>query len=72
MSRGAWRRSALKAALNLSFGAVAELAPALVGIRPRHTAVWRAWLRMRGLAEGLARELAAPRGPPCWQRTPRG
>ena len=61
-----WRLAALcvlKAALNLSFGAVAELAPAVVGIRPHHTTVWRAWLRMRGLAEGIARELAAPRGP---------
>ena len=61
-----WRLAALcvlKAALNLSFRAVAELAPALVGIRPHHTTVWRAWLRMRRLAEGLARELVAPRGP---------
>ena len=35
----------------------------MVGIRPHHTTVWRAWLRMRRLAEGIARELAAPRGP---------
>jgi len=48
----------LKAVLNLSFRAVAELAPALMGIGPHHTTVWRAWLRMCRLAEELARELS--------------
>ncbi len=53
---GPWRLAALralKAAFNLSFRTVAKLAPVVVGVRPHHTTVWPAWLRMRGLAEGL-------------------